>query len=312
MPWKVDDLIIHKIVEEEKAYNTVEKFMPALDPQIVEENFDWFSKDGLEAETGKIFLSYHSFVVETPRHNVLIDSCIGNGKHLPIRDTWHNKSDTRWLDEFHATGLREDDIDFVLCTHLHADHVGWNTQKKNGIWTPTFRNARHLMVDKEYEFTRQYPASNPDSPLAPVFDATLAESVEPIIAAGLADFVSATHELDEYIRLLPTPGHTPGHVGVIAGRERDVAVFTGDLIHSPIQARYPDILMFTDDNPELASQTRRNFLTRFADTDTLVCTMHFPHPSVGYVKRWGDGFRLEYVEPISMQALEALCARKDA
>ena len=297
--WKVDDMVVHQIVEDQNAYDTVEEFMPALDATRLEENLDWFSKDGFDSESRSIVLSYHSFVVQTPTHRVLIDSCIGNHKTLPIRPAWNNKSDSRWMNAFEETGLRREDIDYVLCTHLHLDHVGWNTRLNGGKWEATFPKARYLMVDTEYDCTRNWRKLHDthDAQMAQIFEASFAESVAPIVEGGRADFVSATHVLNEYFRFLPTPGHTPGHVAVIIGRGVDWAVFTGDLIHSPIQARYPDILMFTDDDPQRAVITRRAFLEQFADTKTLVFTMHFPAPSVGYLRRWHDGYRLEYLPP---------------
>ena len=297
-PWKVDDMVIHKVTEEQFGYNTIDRFMPGLDTKLLDASLEWFSKDGFDAETRKIVLSYHSYVVVTPKHKILVDSCIGNHKTMPLRESWHDKTDPRWMEEFEATGLKVEDIDYVLCSHLHFDHVGWNTQLKDGKWTPTFPNARHLFVDKEFEFTRDWAKLHEEGAvLADVFKYTFEESVAPIVAAGQADFVTSTHVLNEYMRLLPTPGHTPGHVAIVAGRGADRAVFTGDLIHSPIQARYPDILMFTDEDPGQAAATRRQFLERYADTETLVFTMHFPDPSVGYLRRWEDGFRLEYVRP---------------
>jgi glyoxylase-like metal-dependent hydrolase (beta-lactamase superfamily II) len=121
------------------------------------------------------------------------------------------------------------------------------------------------------------------------------DSVLPIIEAKQAELVTSDHALNDHIRLTPTPGHTPDHFAVCAGRGGDQAVFTGDLLHSPIQARYPDLVMRVDYNPQQAVTTRRAFLERYCDTPTLCCTMHFPSPSVGYVKRWGDGFRHEPV-----------------
>ena len=116
----------------------------------------------------------------------------------------------------------------------------------------------------------------------------------PIVEANRAELVTSDHALNDHIRLTPTPGHTPDHFAVCAGRGGDQAVFTGDLIHSPIQARYPELVMRVDTDRDQAVATRRRFFERYCDTDTLCCTMHFPSPSVGHVKRWGDGFRLEY------------------
>ena len=125
---------------------------------------------------------------------------------------------------------------------------------------------------------------------------TLEASVLPVIEANQAELVAADHALNDHVRLMPTPGHTPDHFAVCAGRRGDQAVFTGDLVHSPIQARYPELVMRLDTDRAQGVATRRRFFERYCDTDTLCCTMHFPSPSAGHVKRWGDGFRLEYLE----------------
>ncbi len=184
-----------------------------------------------------------------------------------------------------AAGVGVDDIDFVMCTHLHGDHVGWNTRLENGRWAPTFANAKYLFSKKEYEYWDGVHRATPLDPMA--------ESVLPIIEAKKAELVTSDHELDDHVRLTPTPGHTPDHFAVCAGRGGDAAVFTGDLVHSPLQARYPDLVMRVDYDPQQASDTRRRFFERYCDTETLCCTMHFPSPSVGHIKRWGDGFRLD-------------------
>jgi glyoxylase-like metal-dependent hydrolase (beta-lactamase superfamily II) len=119
--------------------------------------------------------------------------------------------------------------------------------------------------------------------------------VLPIIEANRAELVTSAHELNDYVRLTPTPGHTPDHFAVCAGKGGDKAVFTGDLIHSPMQARYPELVMRVDTDREQGVRTRRAFFERYCDTDTLCCTMHFPSPSVGYIKRWDQGFKLEYL-----------------
>jgi glyoxylase-like metal-dependent hydrolase (beta-lactamase superfamily II) len=297
-PWHVDDLVIHKIVEEERAYNTIDRFLPNLGADRLAANLDWFAGNGYVPEARTVFLSYHCYLVETPEHRVLIDTCIGNDKTIPVRDSWDHRHDARWLSEFAATGIAFEDVDYVLCTHLHADHVGWNTRWDDGKWVPVFPNARHVLLGTEYEFTRTWPGTHAgDHPLAPVYTASFAESVTPLMDAGMIDLVDVDATVAGCFRFVLTPGHTPGHVAIVAGRDRDAVVFTGDLIHSPIQALYPEIVMPTDEDPEWAARTRLEFLRRFSDSQTLVATMHFPAPSVGYFKPWREGYRLEYVEP---------------
>ncbi len=188
-----------------------------------------------------------------------------------------------------AAGLGPEDIDFVMCTHLHGDHVGWNTKLENGRWVPTFPKRALSLLEKEYDYW-----SNITDPVMPMDP--MNESVLPIIAANKAELVTSDHELNDHIRLMPTPGHTPDHFAVCAGKGKDQAVFTGDLIHSPLQAKYLDLVMRVDtDRAQGCGQRRKTFFERYCDTDTLCCARCTSSPSVGHVKRWGDGFRLDYV-----------------
>jgi glyoxylase-like metal-dependent hydrolase (beta-lactamase superfamily II) len=180
-----------------------------------------------------------------------------------------------------------DDIDFVLCTHLHVDHVGWNTRLDNGRWVPTFPKARYLFSARELAFWTERHAIDPIP--------AIADSVLPIVAAQRADLVDSSHVLSDHVRLLPTPGHTPDHFAVALGRGRDVAVLTGDLIHTPLQMRYPELSMMADTDRTRSAMTRRSFLERYCDTDTLCCTAHFPSPSVNRISRWDAGFKCEPV-----------------
>jgi glyoxylase-like metal-dependent hydrolase (beta-lactamase superfamily II) len=283
MSFTVDDMTIHRLVEQEAGFTPILEFLPSLSRELLDENRSWLQPAALDPATDMAVLCFQSYVVKTPHHTILVDACIGNGKSFPHRPTWHRKSDSNWMQALKAAGVTVDDIDFVMCTHLHGDHVGWNTRLENGRWVPTFPNAKYLFSKKEYEY---WDAIHRDTPLDPMTD-----SVLPIIDANKAELVTSDYALNDHIRLTPTPGHTPDHFAVCAGRRGDQAVFTGDLIHSPIQARYPDLVMRVDYDPEQASATRRGFLERYCDTPTLCCTMHFPSPSVGHVKRWGDGFR---------------------
>jgi glyoxylase-like metal-dependent hydrolase (beta-lactamase superfamily II) len=296
-PWHLDDLVIHRLVEDDTSYMTVEEFLPDLSRQTVLEEAEWLAREGLDPKSGIVYRSYHSYVVETPLHRVLVDTCIGNRKTLAHRAEWNDKRDTRWLEEFEATGLKFEDIDYVLCTHLHLDHVGWNTRLDRGRWVPTFPNARHLVVSTEYDSARKWPDKHPDNPSAEVFRASFMESVAPIVDSGQVDLVPPDFALGEYFRFMPTPGHTAGHSAISAGKGRDSAVFTGDLFHSPIQTVFPDTLMPFDDAKEQAATTRRSFLEHFSGTNTLLCTAHFPAPSVGRVHPSGDGYRFEFIVP---------------
>jgi len=285
----VGDITIHRIVEQEHGFTPLFEFLPTLSKERFEENRSWMEQGAYDAKTGNVVLCFQSYVVKTPHHNILVDTCIGNNKSFSHRPAWHNKSDGNWMAALKAAGLGVEDIDFVMCTHLHGDHVGWNTRLENGRWVPTFPKARYLFSNKEYDYWSSGAAGSA-MPLDP-----MTESVLPVIEANKAELVTSDHELNDHIRLLPTPGHTPDHFAVCAGKGADQAVFTGDLIHSPIQARYPELVMRVDTDRDHGAATRRRFFERYCDTDTLCCTMHFPSPSVGHVKRWGNGFRLEYV-----------------
>jgi glyoxylase-like metal-dependent hydrolase (beta-lactamase superfamily II) len=169
-----------------------------------------------------------------------------------------------------------------MCTHLHPDHVGWNTRLEGGRWVPTFPNARYVFASNEFEHWTEQNAKKP----VPPFN----DSVLPIVEAKQADIVRSDYEIGDHARILPTPGHTPGHVAFTFGRRRDHAVVSGDLMHSPLQARYPELSVKFDVDQAQAARTRREFLERYCDTETLCCTAHFPSPSTGKIRRWGNGF----------------------
>jgi glyoxylase-like metal-dependent hydrolase (beta-lactamase superfamily II) len=197
------------------------------------------------------------------------------------------KTDETYMRALAAAGFSVDDIDFVMCTHLHVDHVGWNTRLENGRWVPTFPNARYVFEKNELDY---WTGQHAKAPL-PLF----VDSVLPIVEARRAEIVRNDYAIGDHVRILPTPGHTPGHAAFTFGRGRDDAVVSGDLIHSPLQARYPELSMKFDVDQTLAATTRRDFLERYCDTDTLCCTAHFPSPSSGKIRRWGNGFSCEAV-----------------
>ncbi len=234
-----------------------------------------------------LILCFQSYIVKTPRQTILVDSCIGNDKERTTSPPWHRKKDDTFMRGLAAAGLTVNDIDFVMCTHLHVDHVGWNTRLENGRWVPTFPRARYLFSKTELDY---WLAKNDKTTLPPI-----ADSVIPIVEAKRCDLVSSDYALDETVSLLPTPGHTIDHYAVQLGRGGKDAVITGDLIHSPVQALHTELSMRFDYDPGQSAETRRKFLETYCDTTTLCCFAHFPSPSRGYVKRWGEGFRCEHV-----------------
>ena len=235
--------------------------------------------------TGKVVLCVQSYLVRTPHHTILVDSCVGNHKPRPTRPFWDMLSSDRYEKNLAATGIGVGDIDYVMCTHLHVDHVGWNTRLENGRWVPTFPKAKYLFADRELEHwtakEKEDPANHP----------WITDSVLPIVQAKQAQAVKSDHRMNELVQLIPTPGHTIDHFSVHVGKSGQDAVITGDMIHSPIQARYPELGMRADYDSKQAGVSRRALFERFCDTPTLMCMAHFPSPSIGRMSRWGDGFK---------------------
>jgi glyoxylase-like metal-dependent hydrolase (beta-lactamase superfamily II) len=283
-----DGITIQRIVEQEQPLFDPLTFFPGLTQERLEGNRAWLEQArALDRATGQLVLCIQSYVVRTPHHTILVDSCVGNHKERPDRPFWHQKTDDTYMRNLAAAGLSVEDIDYVLCTHLHVDHVGWNTRLENGRWVPTFPKARYVFSRREYD---HWTAEHAKTPLGPI-----ADSVLPVVEAKRADLVASDFVLGEHIRLEPTPGHTPDHVAVrVESRGGRVeAVLTGDLIHSPLQARYPEQSMRADFDPAQAARTRRRFLESYCDTGALCCMAHFPSPSAGRLTRWGEGFRCE-------------------
>jgi glyoxylase-like metal-dependent hydrolase (beta-lactamase superfamily II) len=282
--FQVGDMTIHRIIEQEDPLFDPLTFFPTLDKGLLEENRGWLTEMGaLDPKTGQMILCIQSYLVKTPHHTILIDSCVGNDKERLSRPFWHRKTDDKWMKSLAATGTSVADIDYVMCTHLHVDHVGWNTKLENGRWVPTFPKARYIFAEKELAYWTEEHAKAPND--------VIADSVLPIVDAGRADIVKSDHALNDHIRMTPTPGHTPDHFAVELGRGTTQAVVTGDLIHSPLQARYPELSMRADTDPAQGIETRRKFLAQHCEANTLCCMAHFPSPSKGRLSRWGEGYR---------------------
>jgi len=233
---------------------------------------------------------FQSFVVRHGKTTILIDTCIGNDKERPDFQLAHRLNNP-YLDRLRAANCRPEDVDIVLCTHFHVDHVGWNTRLDNGRWVPTFPNARYIFSREEYAryAPENRPPQNPDVEPPPFLD-IFEDSVLPVIQSGQAEFVSGEQPVHELLTVFPAPGHTPGHIAIRAGRGEDTGIFLGDIIHNPIQIAEPNLNSAFCEDGTRARTTRRRLLDEAAEHNHLLVPGHFCAPHVGKVRATGKGF----------------------
>lgn len=234
------------------------------------------------AANGDAVGSVHALIVEVADRRMIVDTCIGNDKERRI-PPW-NKRQGFFLSDLTAAGFSPHSIDTVICTHLHTDHVGWNTRLVEARWVPTFPQARYLVARPEWEHWSQS-----DDHWTQI---VMADSVRPIFDAGLVDLVAVDHPVHDTMRFEPTPGHTPGHVSIHISSRGEEAVITGDLVHHPCQFARPDWGSSADADAAQADRARKNFMARYADTPTLIIGTHFAGPTAGHLVRDGDAYRL--------------------
>jgi glyoxylase-like metal-dependent hydrolase (beta-lactamase superfamily II) len=277
--WQIGEVAITQIVELTTA-SLGSYLLPQAVPEVLRE-VDWL-RPFLD-ERGRIVLSVHALVVESQGQRLIVDTCIGNDKQRSY-PRW-NGMQTDFLDKLTAAGYPPESIDTVMCTHMHVDHVGWNTRLVNDRWQPTFGNARYLFAEEEWAYWKVEPQE---------FGPVVEDSVQPIFDAGLADLVAQTHKVTDEVWLEPTPGHTPGHVSVHIASAGEEAVITGDMIHHPCQIAHPEWSSSADWNQDASANTRDGFLDRYADRPVLIIGTHFAAPTAGHIVRDGDTFRLDY------------------
>ena len=283
---RIGDVSIASIIERDGPWRRPEDMFPDFDRDIGGRHLAELGPLVYDAVSNRLVITYQTFVVRTPRHTILVDTCTGEDKGYPAPMDFPKQP---WLDGFAALGLRFEDIDYVFCTHLHIDHCGWNTRLLDGRWVPTFPRAKYIFHKREYAAWEAADARG-ESPPGTVWRT----NCRPIVEAGQALLVDDDFALDDTAWLTPTPGHSPCHccVNIRSGGMR--AVVTGDMMHHALQCREPDWSTVFDWDKAMAARSRRQFLSDVADTDTLVLPVHFPAPTAGRVEADGERFRYRF------------------
>jgi glyoxylase-like metal-dependent hydrolase (beta-lactamase superfamily II) len=275
--WTVGDVVITSIVETDEP--TSPRFLfhdLTRDGALrIADDAPWLRPHFID-DQGFMRLRVQCLIIDTGSLRIAVDTCVGNDKQRSYAG-WHEQH-RPFLEDMTAAGYPPESIDFVICTHLHVDHVGWNTRLVGGQWVPTFANARYIFTRPEVEHWVAERETRVD-PNGDLFG----DSVAPILDAGLADLVPTDHVICDTVRLDPTPGHTPGHVSVVIESAGQQAVITGDMIHTPLQIAQIALSSQFDTDPVRASATRVAFLTRYQD-DTIVIGTHWGGPGSGRIR----------------------------
>jgi glyoxylase-like metal-dependent hydrolase (beta-lactamase superfamily II) len=276
------EVTVSRVVEIGRSSFPTASMLPASTPEAIARHHTWLKPDFWDETTSDLGSRIGTWIVRTPEHLVLIDTGVGNDKKREGSPAWNLRRGT-FLDDLRAAGVTPEQVDVVLITHMHVDHVGWNTRLVDGRWVPTFPSARYVFAGEEWSFWKHEHERGGDE------SGCIDDSVLPVVAAGQAQLVDDTHAVDRWLHLEPSRGHTPGHVSVRLRTSAGEAVFSGDLMHRVVQVAEPQWSSRFCYDAATAAKTRGAFVERHADTGTLILPAHFPRP--GYIVRAGAGFR---------------------
>jgi glyoxylase-like metal-dependent hydrolase (beta-lactamase superfamily II) len=282
--WRVGDVEIARIAELYGFEDHLWMLLPDAKPEFMQQ-YPWL-RPHFATEDGRMILNFQCFVLRSRGLTVMIDTCIGAGREREY-DVFCNLK-TSFLEDLATAGFPHQEIGAVLCTHLHFDHVGWNTHKVDGEWVPTFPKARYLFGRREWEHWQHLQETGGYHHMEHVKD-----SIDPVWKAGLVELIDPDFQLTDELSLIPTPGHTPGHVSVLIRSRGEEAVITGDLMHHPIQLAVPEVEANFDMDKPRGAQTRAEFIERFANRDTLVIGSHFAEPTAGHIVSDGAKWKLK-------------------
>lgn len=264
------------------------RMFPKFDQEAFDAQKSWMVPEHVQEGSDRLIGSVHTWVVKTGRHTILIDTCLGN--HKDRHNPGWNKLNTPFLERLEACGCHPDSVDFVMCTHLHVDHVGWNTKLENGRWVPTFKNARYLFAKREYAHWETEHKTNGLETNGGSFD----DSVLPVVEAGRAVMIESDHQPDPLLTIREYPGHTPGSIAINLKDQGRQACFSGDIMHHPIQVYHPDWSSQFCWDQAMSAVSRRKLLEDCVESNALLCPAHFPGANAGYVKPEGNSFRIEW------------------
>lgn len=294
--WKIGDVSLTRIVEQ-TLEGTLDRLIPLATPDALL-RYDWLQPNHVLPD-GRMRFSVHAIGIEADGKRIIVDTCVGNDRERRAAPFWSNLLNP-FLEELGAAGFAPESVDLVVCTHLHLDHVGWNTRREGDRWVPTFPNARYLMGRVEYAHALgEVEAAELVSAMGATNVAVFGDAIRPVVEAGLVDLVETDHILCPSVRLIPTPGHTQGHVSVQIESGGARATITGDAIHHPCQLAHPEWATQVDADQALATATRRGMLEIAVADGSLLIGSHWAGSSSGHVVRSGAGYRLSEapVEP---------------